>query len=72
MNSWWSFGRLCLYVPCELRRFHKLGTENNVAQNTLWLLCAFASYGGKTKFQMLFKILAFLSILGIETKVSLY
>jgi len=47
-------------MPYELRRFHQLSTENNVAQNTVWLHCAFADYGIKTKFQILFKILAFL------------
>jgi len=59
-------------MPYELRRFHKFSTENNVAQNTLWLFCVFASYGGKTKFQILCKILAFLSMLRIEMKVSSY
>jgi len=46
----------------ERRRFLKLSisTENNIAQNTLWLHCSVSNYGGKTKFQMLFKILAFL------------
>jgi len=46
----------------KLRRFHKpsISTENNVAQNALWLHSVFSNYGGKTKFQMLFKILAFL------------
>jgi len=45
----------------ELRRFHKLiSTESNVAQNTLWLHCAVSNYRGKTTFQILFKILAFL------------
>jgi len=57
-------------MPYELRRFHKLSTQNNVTQNTLWLLCAFSSYGGKTKFQILFAILGFLSMLRIEIKVS--
>jgi len=57
-------------MPYELRRFHKLSTQNNVTQNTLWLLCAFSSYGDKTKFQILFTILGFLSMLRIEIKVS--
>jgi len=45
----------------ELQRFHQhnISTENNVAQNTLWLHCAFSNYGGETKLQILFKIFAF-------------
>jgi len=47
---------------CERRRFNKLSisTENNIAQNTLWLHCSISHSRGKTKFPMFFKIIAFL------------
>jgi len=59
----------------ELRRFQKpsISTENNVAQNALWLHSVFSNYGGKTKFQLVYssKYLRYLSMATIEMKVIL-
>jgi len=32
--------------------------RTRLAQNKLWLHCAFSNYGGETKFQILFEILS--------------
>jgi len=32
--------------------------KTTLAQNTLWLHCAFSNYGGETKFEILLEILA--------------
>jgi len=51
-----------------------ISTENNVAQNTLWLHCVFSNYGCKTKFQIGYslKYLCYLSMAIVEIEVSWY
>ena len=44
-------------------------TQQRSTKHTMASLC-FVSYGGKTKIQIFFKILAFLSMLRIEMKIS--
>jgi len=52
----------------ELQRFHKscISTENNVAQNTLWLHCVFPTMEVKPNLKYSSKYLRFLSMATIE------
>jgi len=48
------------FGPKCCMNFEGSAPRTTLVQNTQWLRCAFSNYGGKTKFQILFEILAFL------------
>ena len=48
------------FGPKCCMNFEGSAPRTTLVQNTQWLRCAFSNYGGETKFQILFEILAFL------------